>query len=382
MKNLLHPLRRLAALTLALLLALGPMSGWTVLAEAPASISIGLVWNDQASFSSAAPIAAPGYENSYWLFAPEEAVWSDAWLRVSDLSGQWLRFTLPSGLEIPPEGLPLSQTGYLDAGAEPGMNYVEIAAYDAMGQAAASLRLYISLSTDTPALPGVQPQITQGAVAVRYIDAMTGAVIAETSAAVYADNGWVSADDSLAPGYERMGEPAVYVTLNPDGSCSPNPVEFHYHAAVQAAAVEVVCLDDAGNVLSSAQETHQPGASAVLAPTLPGYTLAPGVPAQVEVNVTAQGAVPSRVEFRYLRPVSAVTIPVTCVDEQGAVITSSMKECPAGTTPIIAAALEGYDLDKNYPGQVDVTITAEGANVQEVVFHYTRRVNAVTLPVT
>ena len=59
-----------------------------------------------------------------------------------------------------------------------------------------------------------------------------------------------------------------------------------------------------------------------------------------------------------------------------------MKECPAGTTAIIAAALEGYDLDKNYPAQVDVTVTADGANVQEVIFHYTRRVHAVTIPVT
>ncbi len=381
-------IRRLGALALCALLAFGPLGGLvSARAEMPAlPISISLTWNNLAGFSAASPIQAPGYENSFWLYAPQDAVEADARLTIADGTGQYARFALMTGAEVPAEGLPLSQLGYLDAGLEPGMNYMEITAFDALGQMAATLRLYISTQAAAPTLPNTEPepqipQITQAPVAVRYINAMTGQVIAEATVTVTVENGWVNADDNLAPGMERMSEPSAYVTVNPDGSCSPNPVEFHYRPAVQAATVEVVCLDDGGNVLSSMQETHQPGVSLVYAPAFEGLTLSPDSSAQVEINVTAEGASPARVEFRYVRPVNPVAVTVKYVDETGNVFNSFPQECKAGVTTIFAQPVEGYDLDANYPGQVDVNVTAEGANAQEVVFHYVRKINAVTVTV-
>ena len=383
-------IRRLGALVLSALLALSPLGGLiSAQAEmAPLPVSIALFWNDHTSSSMATPLPAPGYENSLWLYAPQDAVAADARLTVADLSGQYARFALATGLEIPLDGLPLSQLGYMDAGAEPGMNYVEIMAFDGLGQTAATLRLYISSQTDTPALPGqepVIPQITEAPVTVRYINAMTGEMIAETTVTVYADNGWVNADDSMAPGMERMSEAAIYVTVNADGSCSPNPVEFHYRAAVQPAAVEVVCIDDAGNVIKSSQETHEPGDSVIYAPELDGLTLAPDCPSQVNVTVDQNGANPNRVEFRYVRPVSPVSVTVQYVDETGKAFNSFSQECPAGQSTISAQPADGYDLDPNYPAQVDVTVTAtvtaDGASVDEVTFHYIRKVNAVSVTV-
>ena len=380
-------IRRLAALALSALLAFGPLGGLTAQAEAAMlPVAIGLVWNDQTSFSAASPILAPGYENSFWLYAPQEAVMADARLTVTDMTGQYSHFTLMTGMELPAEGLPLSQLGFMDAGTEPGMNALEIMAFDALSQQTATLRLYISTQAETPTLPGQEPvpeipQITEAPVTVRYINAMTGEVINQTTVTVYADNGWVSADPAMVPGYESMGESNIYVTVNPDGSCSPNPVEFHFRAAVQAATVEVVCLDDAGNVINSSQETHQPGTSVVYAPALEGLTLIPDWPSQVEINVDANGANPARVEFRYARPVSPVTVTVKYVDETGNVFSSFPQECGAGVTTISAQPVEGYDLDPNFPAQIDVNVTADGANAQEVTFHYVRKINAVTVTV-
>ena len=349
-------IRRLGALALCALLAFGPLGGLvSARAEMPAlPISISLTWNNLAGFSAASPIQAPGYENSFWLYAPQDAVEADARLTIADGTGQYARFALMTGMEVPAEGLPLSQLGYLDAGLEPGMNYMEITAFDALGQMAATLRLYISTQAAAPTLPNTEPepqipQITQAPVAVRYINAMTGQVIAEATVTVTVENGWVNADDNMTPGMERMSEPSAYVTVNPDGSCSPNPVEFHYRPAVQAATVEVVCLDDGGNVLSSMQETHQPGVSLVYAPAFEGLTLSPDSPAQVEINVTAEGASPARVEFRYVRPVNPVAVTVKYVDETGNVFNSFPQECKAGVTSIFAQPVEGYDLDPNYP---------------------------------
>ena len=133
-------IRRLGALVLSALLALSPLGGLiSAQAEmAPLPVSIALFWNDHTSSSMATPIPAPGYENSLWLYAPQDAVAADARLTVADLSGQYARFALAPGLEIPLDGLPLSQLVYMDAGAEPGMNYVEILAFDGLGQTAAN----------------------------------------------------------------------------------------------------------------------------------------------------------------------------------------------------------------------------------------------------
>ena len=162
-------IRRLAALALSALLAFGPLGGLTAQAEAAMlPVAIGLVWNDQTSFSAASPILAPGYENSFWLYAPQEAVMADARLTVTDMTGQYSHFTLMTGMELPAEGLPLSQLGFMDAGTEPGMNALEIMAFDALSQQTATLRLYISTQAETPTLPGQEPvpeipQITEAA---------------------------------------------------------------------------------------------------------------------------------------------------------------------------------------------------------------------------
>ncbi|MBO4836976.1 MAG: hypothetical protein J5564_04705, partial [Clostridia bacterium] len=75
--------------------------------------------------------------------------------------------------------------------------------------------------------------------------------------------------------------------------------------------------------------------------------------------------------------INPVAVLVTCIDENNNVITSYTRDCGAGSTVITADPIDGYDMDPNWPGQVEVIVTADGANVQDVTFRYMRQATPV-----
>ena len=122
------------------------------------AVAFTLTWD--TGMVQAAPLYAPGYEDSFWLYVPWDALAADARLSAGDTWGQFSRVILSSGQDLSGEGLPLSQLGYIDAGAEPGMNYLDVFAVDTMGQTAGACRLFISTVTDMPLISPVVNPIT------------------------------------------------------------------------------------------------------------------------------------------------------------------------------------------------------------------------------
>jgi len=373
---------RCAALMTALLLLACQLGGAAaaLAAEYVPPVVFSLYWSDGGGTS--VEVTEPGYEGSYWLYAPPEALAADARLFAGDTSGQYARFALSSGMELSQDGVPLSTLGYQDAGSELGMNFLDIYAYDAAGQMNGQMRLYISSQLMTP--PAAAQQVIETSVPVRYLDAMTGAVIFETTAPVRsgAEGNWVNADDSLAAGYQRVGEGSLFVQVDSNGTVTPAVVEFHYNRIVNSVNIPVSYMDEQGTVFASFTKECGAGTTTITAEPQEGYDLDAAYPAEVTVNVAADGADVQEVVFHYTRKINSVNIPVSYMDEQGTVFASFTKECGAGTTTITAEPQEGYDLDAAYPAEVMVNVTADGADVQEAVFHYTRKINSVNIPVS
>ena len=330
MKHLInHSLpRRCGALLLAALILLGSLGALPAARAAALPVMFSLVWNEGSAVS--APITAPGYENSHWLYASPEALTADARLTGSDMSGQFARFALSTGAELTPEGVPLSQLGYTDAGLDLNGSWLDVYGFDAAGQMTGSFRLYISVQTDTPALPALQP--VEVSIPVRYMNAMNGQVLYETSAPVRsgAEGNWVSADPGLVPGYDLASDGSIFVQVDDSGVCTPAAVEFHFTQQVQPAEVTVICLDQKGIELSRATQTCAPGPFTLTAPALDGYDLASEP--QVSGEVTADGANPAVVEFHYNKQVLPVTLPVACLDEKGTAFSTYTQECAPGMT--------------------------------------------------
>ena len=158
------------------------------------------------------------------------------------------------------------------------------------------------------------------------------------------------------------------------------PMPAAVEPIAQPAPVTVACMDRAtGAEISSNVETHDPGLSYVTAPALPGYDL--DSEAQVAVTVDQNGANPNRVEFWYKQQISPVTVTVTCLDETGTPFFSYQTECAAGDTEFIAQEQPGYDLSPDGPDRVTVSVTAQGASMDPVIFHYVRRISDVSVPV-
>ena len=103
-------LRRAGALLLAVLMLLSSVPGSVLAsgAEPPLVFSLSWMEGDMMYESTSVQAWEPGYENSYWLHVTPNALAYDAALNVRDVYGQYAFLSLPAGL-------PLSQTGYVDA---------------------------------------------------------------------------------------------------------------------------------------------------------------------------------------------------------------------------------------------------------------------------
>ncbi|MBO4837217.1 MAG: hypothetical protein J5564_05935, partial [Clostridia bacterium] len=150
----------------------------------------------------------------------------------------------------------------------------------------------------------------------------------------------------------------------------PATPEPHY-------TIPVTCMDEQGNIIAFYSRECVTGSNMIAAEPIEGYDMDPGYPFQAEVIVTDGQVSMQGVTFHYVRRIGSVTVPVYCMDENGSIIVSYTRDCGAGSTVITAETIDGYDMDPSWPGQAEVIVTADGANVQDVTFRYMRQATPV-----
>ena len=171
------------------------------------------------------------------------------------------------------------------------------------------------------------------------------------------------------------------IIVTADGS-SMSEVQFHYIRQINPVDVSVICIDEIGNIISNYEQACSAGTTAIAAQPLDGYDIDYNYQTSYDVTVTADGASMSEIQFHYIRQINPVDVNVACMDELGNVIASYSQTCSAGTTTISALPVDSYDLDYNYPVSYDVTVTADGASMNEVQFHYIRQINSINIDIT
>ena len=167
------------ALFLALMMLLSPVMG---LAQPPLDpITIAASWtgaDGSAQTANSVLVTYEGYQNTYWLYLPMEAVQADAAVTVTDNYPG----TYPGGFTLP-QGQPLSMLGYIDAGAGLSQQPVYFQALDANNMPMADFTLYVSTLAPTPEPPQpVETPVPQPLnIPVRYVDQNTGAELMPAS---------------------------------------------------------------------------------------------------------------------------------------------------------------------------------------------------------
>ncbi len=345
-------LRRISCLLLAILLMLCHVPFSALASEVQPPFVFALTWMEGETPMEAlsSEVTEPGYEGSYWLYVPANALAADAALEIRDTYAQYASFS-------PASGTPLSQLMFADA-ADLGGEYLEITGFDANNQPVGVIRLYVSTQTDMPAAPAPVPVTVS--VPVYYVD-QNGNTMQTSSATVSTGDNAVYADDSLMPGYNRVSEGTVWVNVDYSGNCNPSTVTFHYEPLSTTTNIDVIYVDQttgAEITRTSAQvSTGTPTVTADITPD--GYTLVE--PTAVTVNVDAYGNCdPASVTF-YCAPLSTTTtIDVIYVDQTtGAEITRSSAQVSTGTPTVTADITpDGYTLVE--PTAVTVNVDAYG----------------------
>ena len=345
-------LRRISCLLLAILLMLCHVPFSALANEVQPPFVFALTWMEGETPMEAlsSEVTEPGYEGSYWLYVPANALAADAALEIRDTYAQYASFS-------PASGTPLSQLMFADA-ADLGGEYLEITGFDANNQPVGVIRLYVSTQTDMPAAPAPVPVTVS--VPVYYVD-QNGNTMQTSSATVSTGDNAVYADDNLMPGYNRVSEGTVWVNVDYSGNCNPSTVTFHYEPLSTTTNIDVIYVDQttgAEITRSSAQvSTGTPTVTADITPD--GYTLVE--PTAVTVNVDAYGNCdPSSVTF-YCAPLSTTTtIDVIYVDQTtGAEITRTSAQVSTGTPTVTADITpDGYTLVE--PTAVTVNVDAYG----------------------
>ena len=121
-------LRRISCLLLAILLMLCHVPFSALANEVQPPFVFALTWMEGETPMEAlsSEVTEPGYEGSYWLYVPANALAADAALEIRDTYAQYASFS-------PASGTPLSQLMFADA-ADLGGEYLEITGFDANNQ--------------------------------------------------------------------------------------------------------------------------------------------------------------------------------------------------------------------------------------------------------
>ena len=344
-------LRRFSSLLMVLLLMLCHVPFAAFASDVPA-FSFALTWMEGETPMEAVSIEVtePGYEGSHWLYVPGNAIAADATLEIRDTFAQYASFS-------PASGTPLSQLYYTDA-ADLGGAYLDVFAFDANGQTVNQFRLYVSTQSPAPIAPAPVPVTVT--VPVHYVD-QSGNIVQTSSAQVSTGDNPVYADDSLMPGYTRVSDGTVWVSVDYSGNCNPSPATFYYEPQSVTTNIDVVYVDqNSGMEITRSSAQVSTGTATVVADIVPeGYTLVE--PTSATVSVDAYGNCdPAFVTF-YCAPMTAtVNIDVVYVDQNtGAEITRSSAQVSTGTATVVADIVpEGYTLVE--PTSATVNVDAYG----------------------
>ena len=173
------------------------------------------------------------------------------------------------------------------------------------------------------------------------------------------------------------------VTVNADGTASPNPVVFYYNAIPKEPAkvdVQVIYQAVDGTPLGNATQTCvENQANEVYAIEIDGYTLATDMSAAVQnVTVNVDGtASPNPVIFYYnVIPKEPATVEVQVMymlASDGITLGSTTQWCTEGqANEVYAAEIDGYVLASNMsPAVQTVTVDSDGtASPNPVIFYY------------
>ncbi|MGN0763099.1 MAG: hypothetical protein ACI4MK_06910, partial [Aristaeellaceae bacterium] len=214
--------QRVLALVLTLMMLL---TGFTLPAQAEdwQQLSVILSWTDGAGnpvSATAAPVSW-SEDQAYWVRVTPEAMAQGMTLSVTDPTGMYT-YTTPTGDVL---------TGVFDAGTtiDGTILPVEITAYDGAGNAVAVYHLYVSTQADVPQEVKPEPARVDVQVIYQAVDGTplgnaTQTCVENQANEVYAIeiDGYTLATD--------MSASVQTVTVNADGTASPNPVVFYYNA--------------------------------------------------------------------------------------------------------------------------------------------------------
>ena len=380
--------QRVLALVLTLMMLL---TGFTLPAQAEdwQQLSVILSWTDGAGnpvSATAAPVSW-SEDQAYWVRVTPEAMAQGMTLSVTDPTGMYT-YTTPTGDVL---------TGVFDAGTtiDGTILPVEITAYDGAGNAVAVYHLYVSTQADVPVEIKPEPAKVDVQVIYQAVDGTplgnaTQTCVENQANEVYAIeiDGYTLATD--------MSAAVQTVTVNADGTASPNPVVFYYNAVQQEpdpapATVTISYVGkDGREVAPSDTVTYtadgaytvsaaQAGVDANLLELISAY--------EVTVNVTGGVADPAQVSFVYREKQQqpdqpAEPVPATIwvyyrnQDNQDIADAQSVT-LPGGQITAVAPDAnlvpEGYDASSAQA--VTVQVTAEGvATPAEVVFTFAKAV--------
>ena len=271
MTGFVHSIRRGLALLLAVALLAVPMAA---LGSGAPGLSIALQWQDEGGqiwlTDPAQPIPYPGYENSYWLQAPQGLFFTTPTLQIQDPYQQYAAFFPDNG-----EGV----FGVMDAGADLLTAIPSpIRAYNAQGEEVATLNLYVSTQpmppspfepapTDAP-VPTEIPVYT-ASVTIHYVDE-AGAPVAPDGVYPVTGTESVAPQQYLSPDeYQLISAPFQTVTAEAYGAV-PAEITFTYQRVIQPARVTVRYLDGDGNpVLDDTATAYDPASTSSPPPRCP-----------------------------------------------------------------------------------------------------------------
>lgn len=222
-------------------------------------------------------------------------------------------------------------------------------------------------------------------VTVHYVNEFGEQIAPDTVQTVQPGGGTVTPNAVIDAETYLLIDPAFYeISVTADGAF-PSEVMFQYRPVPKPAQVTVHYVDDLGNpIANDTYSTVDPGIHPVYPePIIPQDEYALMEPESVMVTVDAYGADVSEITFAYRRLVRPVMITAHYVDERGETIApdtyQSYGEGEHAVTPEANISPEDYTLEE--PSSYTITVSLEGASLNEVTFTYRRVVKPATVTV-